>query len=121
VAWRATRLLAQSPGMPPKKEQKSKEAKALAAMGSSRSKQKKKKWAKGRVKEKKNNATVFNKALWDRVAKEVPKTKKITIADLSEKYTINGALARKAIKVLEDEGKIKRVVRHSAFLLYTQN
>jgi small subunit ribosomal protein S25e len=107
--------------MPPKKEQKSKEAKALAAMGSSRSKQKKKKWAKGRVKEKKNNATVFNKALWDKVVKEVPKTKKITIADLSEKYTINGALARKAIKVLEDEGKIKRVVRHSAFLLYTQS
>jgi small subunit ribosomal protein S25e len=105
---------------PPKKEQKSKEAKALAAMSSSRSKQKKKKWAKGRVKDKKNNAVVFTKALWDRVVKEVPRQKKITISDICDKFLINGALARKALKTLEEEGRIKRIVHHSSFLLYTK-
>lgn len=33
---------------------------------------------------------------------------------------INGSLARAAIQLLEDEGLIRRVSRHSAQLIYTR-
>jgi small subunit ribosomal protein S25e len=50
------------------KEQKSKEAKALAAANSSKGKRKK--WSKGKMKEKVNNAVLFDKAVYDKMVNE---------------------------------------------------
>lgn len=49
--------------MPPK-IQKSKEAKAKAAMSSGKGK--KKKWSKGKVRDKLQNAALFDKTTWDK-------------------------------------------------------
>ena len=90
-------------------------------MSAARSKQKKKKWAKGSVKDKKENVVVYDQGLYNKVAKEIARMKVITIAALSERYQISGSLARRTIQVFEEEGLIKRISRHSSFLLYTAN
>ena len=56
---------------PPKVQQKSKEAKALAA--SSGGKGKKKKWAKGRTKDKQANKVLYDKETHERLLAEAPK------------------------------------------------
>uniref|UniRef100_A0A7S0RV35 40S ribosomal protein S25 n=1 Tax=Chlamydomonas leiostraca TaxID=1034604 RepID=A0A7S0RV35_9CHLO len=100
------------------KEQKSKEAKALAAANSSKGKRKK--WSKGKNKEKVNNLVLFDKATYDKLLAEVPKYKVITASVLSDRLRINGSLARAAIGELAAKGLIKPVVKHAAFLLYTR-
>merc|ERR1711976_432326 len=97
------------PSMPPK-VQKSKAAKLLAAQSASKGKGKKKKWSKGKLREKRNNRVIFNKALWEKICKEVPKKMKvITVYNLIENYKINGSLARRTIKHLVEEGQIQTV------------
>ena len=56
-----------------KAPQKSKEAKAKAAQGSS--KKSKKKWSKGKSRDKLQNLCLFDKPTYDRLMKEVPKYK----------------------------------------------
>ena len=56
-----------------KAPQKSKEAKAKAATGSS--KKSKKKWSKGKSRDKLQNLCLFDKPTYDRLMKEVPKYK----------------------------------------------
>ena len=56
-----------------KAPQKSKEAKAKAAQGSS--KKSKKKWSKGKSRDKLQNLCLFDKPTYDRLLKEVPKYK----------------------------------------------
>merc|ERR1712232_462521 len=104
---------------PPKVAQKTKEQKLKAAL--SGGKGRKKKWSKGKVKEKLMNAVLFDKATYDRMVKEIPKTKLITQAVVSERTKINGSLARQAIRHLAGEGKIVRVGDpHHTLLLYTR-
>ena len=103
--------------MPPK-EQKSKEAKAKAAMHSSKGK--KKKWSKGKMKEKVNNAVKFEQAAYDKCLAEVPKYKMITPSILSDRLRINGSLARATIAELEKQGIIRPVCKHSSQLIYTR-
>ena len=101
------------------KVQKSKEAKLKAAMAGGKGK--KKKWSKGKVKEQLNNAVMFDKATWDKLVKEIPKSKLITPAIITERIKVNGALARQAIKVLEAQGQIERVGDANAkMLIYTR-
>jgi len=50
----------------------------------------------------------------------VPKMQVITIATLSEKFQINGSLARKVMKDLEGKKKIERVATRRCFKLYTK-
>lgn len=96
--------------MPPK-VQKSKAAKALAATSSAKGKGKKK-WSKGKMREKKNHLVVFNKAVHDKICKEVPKKMKvITVYSLVENYKINGSLARSIMRTLGDKGAIKCINR----------
>ncbi|CAD7940691.1 unnamed protein product [Amoebophrya sp. A120] len=78
--------------MPPKVQQKTKEQKLKAAL--SGGKGRKKKWSKGKVKEKAMNAVLFDKPTYDKMMKEIPKTKLITQAVVSERCKINGSLAR---------------------------
>merc|ERR1719162_627364 len=113
--------------MPPKAVQKSKAAKMAAAMAGSK-KGKKKKWSKGKMAEKKENASIFVKDedsgvcdTWQKIQKDVPKQAKITIASLQEKYSVNGSLARNVLRDLEKRKKITRVICGGGFKLYTKN
>ncbi|ORY90074.1 ribosomal protein S25 [Leucosporidium creatinivorum] len=81
---------------------------------------KKKKWSKGKVKDKSNNAVICDKPTFDRIMKEVPTFKLISQSILIDRMKINGSLARVAIKHLEREGLIKPVVHHTAQLVYTR-
>jgi len=101
--------------------QKSKAAKLLAAQSSSKSKGKKKKWSKGKLREKKAHATVFNKALFDKFIAEVPKKSVITIFNLVESYKINCSLARKGIQELLKRNLITGVAPSGTMAIYTKS
>lgn len=96
--------------MPPKKS-------AILAAASKTGK--KKKWSKGRVKDKAQNAVALDKPLYERVLKEVPTFKMITPSVLIDRLKINGSLARIAIRHFEREGQIKRVIHHHGQLVYS--
>jgi small subunit ribosomal protein S25e len=81
---------------------------------------KKKKWSKGKVKDKTNNAVVFDKATYEKMIKEVPTYKLITPSVLVDRMRVNGSLARAAIKHLEAEGLIRLISAHGAQLIYTR-
>jgi ribosomal protein S25 len=56
----------------------------------------------------------------DRILKEVPTYRVITVSTLIDRMKVNGSLARRAIAFLEKEGHIRRVVHHNAQLVYTR-
>merc|ERR1712117_155761 len=97
--------------MGPPKIQKSKEAKAKAAMSSSKGK--KKKWSKGKVQDKLVNLALFDKATFDKFNKEVLGYKIVTASIASERMKVRASLAKSALKRLAAEGKITEVVKHS--------
>merc|ERR1712080_116781 len=110
--------------MPPKKEQKSKEAKIAAALAGSK-KGKKKKWSKGKMAEKKENKPIFIKvdgenSTYEDIKKQLPKMNVITIATLSEKFQINGSLARKILQEFEERKVIQKVCVGRCFKLFTK-
>ncbi|KAJ1916388.1 40S ribosomal protein S25 [Tieghemiomyces parasiticus] len=80
----------------------------------------KKKWSKGKVKDKANNAVMFDQATLDKLMKEVPAYKLITPAVLIDRLRINGSLARAALKELEAQGTIRLVCSHHAQKIYTR-
>lgn len=101
------------------KVQKSKEAKTKAALAGGKGK--KKKWSKGKQKDKIVNAIMFDKPTWEKLTKEIPKSKLITPAIISERIKVNGSLARQAIRVLEEQGQIVRVGDASSkLMIYTR-
>ncbi len=55
----------------------------------------------------------------DRIMKEVPTYKMISQSILIERMKVNGSLARKAMRHLEAEGLIKKVVRHHGQWVYS--
>ncbi|CAD6927281.1 unnamed protein product [Tilletia controversa] len=97
--------------LPPKK---------AAILASATKSNKKKKWSKGKVKDKAANAVVLDRPLYDRILKEVPTFKMISQSTLVDRLKINGSLARVAIKHLEREGQIKRIIHHHSQLVYTR-
>merc|ERR1711862_13340 len=103
--------------MPPKEEKKTKAAIAAAAAGGSS--KKKKKWNSGKVKERTNNAFYFDEATYEKLLSDVPNSRLITVATISDKLRVNGSLARAAIRDLESKGLVKKVSTHNAQLLYT--
>jgi small subunit ribosomal protein S25e len=103
--------------MPPKIQQ-SKAAKAAAAMAGG--KKSKKKWSKGRVKDKAQHAIVLDQDKFDRIIKEVPTFRFISVSILVDRMKIGGSLARVAIKHLENEGLIKPVSKHATQLIYVR-
>ncbi|KAJ9123112.1 hypothetical protein QFC22_001303 [Naganishia vaughanmartiniae] len=80
--------------------------------GSSLFYSKKKKWSKGKVKDKANNAVM--------IFKEVPTYKMISQSILIERMKINGSVARKAMRTLEAQGLIKKVVQHHGQWVFTR-
>ncbi|KDQ07006.1 hypothetical protein BOTBODRAFT_60263 [Botryobasidium botryosum FD-172 SS1] len=97
-------------------------AKAKAAPTSSGGKSaKKKKWSKGKVKDKAQHAVTLDKPTYDRIIREVPGFRFVSQSILIERLKINGSLARIAIRHLEKEGQIKRIVHHHGQLIYTRS
>jgi small subunit ribosomal protein S25e len=80
---------------------------------------KKKKWSKGKVKDKAQHAVTLDKPTYDRILKEAPTFRFISQSILIERLKINGSLARIAIRHLEKEGAIKRIVHHHGQLVYS--
>ncbi|TFY74715.1 hypothetical protein EWM64_g9297 [Hericium alpestre] len=97
-------------------------AKAAAPTSSSGGKAaKKKKWSKGKVKDKAQHAVMIDKPTYDRILKEVPTFRFISQSILIERLKVNGSLARVAIRHLEKEGQIKRIIHHHGQLIYTRS
>jgi len=96
--------------MPPK-------VKAKTGVGKT---QKKKKWSKGKVKDKANNAVVVDKPTYDKILKEVPTFKMISQSILIDRMKVNGSLARAAIRFLASEGHIKKIIHHNGQWIYTR-
>jgi small subunit ribosomal protein S25e len=72
------------------------------------------------VKDKANHAVVLDKATSDKLQKDVQSYRLITVAVLVDRLKINGSLARQALKDLEEQGTIKKVVAHSRMLVYSE-
>ncbi|KAG4306106.1 hypothetical protein PORY_000094 [Pneumocystis oryctolagi] len=80
----------------------------------------KKKWSKGKVKDKSNNVVIIDNALCDRIYKDVMYYRMVSVSVLVDRFKINGSLARKALKLLCDQGIIKKVCTHHAQAIYTR-
>ncbi|CTQ40825.1 small subunit ribosomal protein S25e [Babesia microti strain RI] len=103
----------------PIKEKKSKAAVAKAAEASGKGKRKK--WNKVKTRDKLNHAVIFEKATYDKLLSEIPKSKLITPSVICERLKVNASLARLAIKELYSKKLIKPVCRnHHAQLIYTK-
>jgi len=103
--------------MPKAVEKKSKDSIAKAAT------QKKggaKKWTKGKVKEKADNAVFLDRATYDRILTGIPKLgKHISTSALIEKFKIVGSIARILLKKSVENGSIRAIETHSRQTLYT--
>merc|ERR1712079_578890 len=75
----------------------------------------------GRVKEKKNNASILLPDEYSTAIKEIPRMKTITVATVSEKNRIKGSLAYRLIMKLATEGTLTKVVKKGGFLLYKKS
>ena len=82
---------------------------------------KKKKWSKGQSRDKVDNKVWMTKEQHDRLYAEVPKMKLITVSAVVEKLKISGGLARRALRVLAEEEKIRPVLLSRAQQIYTRN
>lgn len=72
------------------------------------------------VKDKANHAVILDKATSDKLYKDVQSYRLITVATLVDRLKINGSLARKALRDLEEKGQIKKVVGHSKLSIYSK-
>ena len=82
---------------------------------------KKKKWSKGKSRDKVDNKVLMTKEQYDRFHAEVPKMKLITVSAVVEKLKLNGGLARRALRDLAQDGKIRPVLISRAQRIYTRN
>lgn len=103
--------------MPPK-QQLSKAQKAAAAMAGG--KKSKKKWSKKSHKDKAQHAVILEQDKYDRMMKDVPSYRYVSVSVLVDRLKIGGSLARKALRHFEQEGVIKPVSKHSTQAIYTR-
>jgi small subunit ribosomal protein S25e len=82
---------------------------------------KKKKWSKGKSRDQVDNKVLMSKEQYDRLYSEVPKMKLITVSAVVEKLKVSGGLARRALRELEKEEKIRAVLLSRAQMIYTRN
>jgi small subunit ribosomal protein S25e len=103
--------------MPKAVEKKSKDSIAKAATQKSGGT---KKWTKGKVKEKADNAVFLDRASYDRILAAIPKLgKHISTSAVIEKFKIVGSIARILLRKAVENGSIKSVESHSKQTLYT--
>lgn len=72
------------------------------------------------MKEKANNAVTMDKQTMERLVKEIPTAKLITPSVVVDRLRVNGSVARKCLRYLEEKGLIKAVTKHSSFTIYTR-
>ncbi|KAG7107116.1 40S ribosomal protein S25 like [Verticillium longisporum] len=82
-------------------------------------KKQKKKWY-GKVKDKAQHAVILDKQTSEKLYKDVQSFRLVTVATLVDRMKINGSLARRCIKDLEEKGLIRPVVQHSKMQIYTR-
>ena len=82
---------------------------------------KKKKWSKGKSRDQVDNKVLLSKEQFDRMHEEVPKMKLITVSAVVEKLKVSGGLARRCLRDLAEEGKIRPVLLSRAQMIYTRN
>jgi small subunit ribosomal protein S25e len=75
--------------------------------------------SKGKVKDKAQHAVILDKTTSEKLYKDVPSFRLVTVATLVDRMKINGSLARQCIKDLEEKGIIKPVVQHSKMKIYS--
>ncbi|KAJ2726533.1 40S ribosomal protein S25 [Coemansia sp. Benny D115] len=92
----------------------------MAAAKVSAGSKNKKKWSKGKVQDKANNAVYLTPETLAKLEKEVPTYKLITHSVLVDRMKLNGALARHALRVLAARGAIRVVEQHHAQMIYTR-
>jgi small subunit ribosomal protein S25e len=80
-----------------------------------------KKWSKGKVKDKAQHAVILDKAISDKLYKDVQSYRLVTVAVLVDRLKINGSLARRCLVDLEEKGQIKKVVSHSKLSVYSMS
>ncbi|CAK7903174.1 40S ribosomal protein S25 [[Candida] anglica] len=100
------------------KIQQTKAAKAAAALAGG--KKGKKKWNKGKVKDKAQHMVILDQEKYDRIMKEVPTYKYVSVSVLVDRLKVGGSIARVALRQLETEGIIVPVVKHSKQAIYTR-
>ena len=100
------------------KVQQTKAAKAAAALAGG--KKGKKKWNKGKVKDKAQHIVILDQEKYDRILKDVPTYKYVSVSVLVDRLKIGGSLARVALRQLEDDGIITPVLKHSKQQIYTR-
>lgn len=82
---------------------------------------KKKKWSKGKSRDKVDNKVMMSKEQFDRLHAEVPKMKLITVSSVVEKLKVSGGLARRALRDLAADGKIRPILLSRAQMIYTRS
>ncbi|CUS22718.1 LAQU0S06e04456g1_1 [Lachancea quebecensis] len=103
--------------MPPK-QQLSKAQKAAAAMAGG--KKSKKKWSKKSHKDKAQHAIILDQEKYDRIMKEVPTYRYVSVSVLVDRLKLGGSLARVVLRQLEQDGVIKPVSKHSTQAIYAR-
>ncbi|SCU79001.1 LAME_0A06788g1_1 [Lachancea meyersii CBS 8951] len=101
--------------MPPK-QQLSKAQKAAAAMAGG--KKSKKKWSKKSHKDKAQHAVILDQEKYDRIMKEVPTYRYVSVSVLVDRLKLGGSLARIVLRQLEQDGVITPVSKHSTQAIY---
>lgn len=71
------------------------------------------------VKDKAQHAVILDKNTSEKLYKDVQSYRLVTVATLVDRLKINGSLARKCLKDLEEKGQIKAVVTHSKMRIYS--
>jgi small subunit ribosomal protein S25e len=72
------------------------------------------------VKDKAQHAVILDKATSDKLNKDVQSYRLVTVATLVDRLKINGSLARRCLKDLEERGQIRPVVTHSKMQIYSE-
>ncbi|KAI1496404.1 ribosomal protein S25 [Biscogniauxia marginata] len=75
---------------------------------------------KENFKDKAQHAVMLDKTTSEKLYKDVQSYRLVTVATLVDRLKINGSLARKCLKDLEEKGQIKPVVTHSKMKIYTR-
>jgi len=81
-------------------------------------KAKKKKWSKGRIAEKANNKTFFDKGSFGTLTKTTSKKSCITVYSVMNDLKVRGSLAKQGIRHLVQLGLITPVSTHSKCMIF---
>lgn len=87
--------------------------------GDKKSKGARKKWSKGRIAEKAQNKSFFDKNALGGLTKSIAKAQCITVNKVVNDLKIRGSMARVGIRYLAAQGLITPVSTHSKCLIYT--